>query len=83
MGRAHRVVVLPDVGQDLLEGTSGRAADLGMPPLPPDEVTEPNFVLEPHRNAMSAKPGHGAICNPEEVRDACCHKEKGNNSCRR
>lgn len=41
-----------------------------MAPLPPSEVTEPNFILAPHRNALPTQNRSGAISNPEEVRDA-------------
>jgi anaerobic dimethyl sulfoxide reductase subunit B (iron-sulfur subunit) len=43
---------------------------LRMAPLPPSELTEPNFILDPHRDAESEQSSSGAICNPEEVRDA-------------
>jgi anaerobic dimethyl sulfoxide reductase subunit B (iron-sulfur subunit) len=41
-----------------------------MAPLPPPLLTEPNFVLEPHRDAKPGQTRAGAICNPEEVKDA-------------
>jgi len=44
-------------------------SDVLMPPLPPTEETEPNFILEPHRKATHAKTSNGAICNPEEIRN--------------
>jgi anaerobic dimethyl sulfoxide reductase subunit B (iron-sulfur subunit) len=41
-----------------------------MAPLPPTELTDPNFILAPHRDAKPGQTGTGAICNPEEVKDA-------------
>jgi len=41
-----------------------------MAPLPATELTEPNLILESHRNAQPAQVRTGAICNPEEVKDA-------------
>ena len=41
-----------------------------MAPLPSPELTEPNFILAPHRDAKPAQTRTGAICNPEEVKDA-------------
>ena len=41
-----------------------------MAPLPPTELTEPNLILGPHRDAKPARTRNGAICNPEEVKDA-------------
>lgn len=41
-----------------------------MAPLPPQELTGPNFILEPHRDAVSGQTRNGAIINPEEVKDA-------------
>ena len=40
-----------------------------MAPLPPPVITEPNFILEPHRDTQPGRTRTGAICNPEEVRD--------------
>ena len=40
-----------------------------MAPLPPPVITEPNFILEPHRDTQPGQTRTGAICNPEEVRD--------------
>jgi len=45
-------------------------ADLLISPLPPAEVTQPNFILEPHADAPLAGTRTGAIGNPEEVKDA-------------
>ena len=44
----------------------------GMPmaPLPPSVLTEPNFILEPHRDAKPVQTRTGTIGNPEEVKDA-------------
>jgi anaerobic dimethyl sulfoxide reductase subunit B (iron-sulfur subunit) len=42
---------------------------LGMAPLPPPALTEPNFILEPHRDAKPGQTRAGALCNPEEVKD--------------
>jgi len=41
-----------------------------MAPLPPPGLTEPNFILESHRDAQPGQTRNGAICNPEEVKDA-------------
>ena len=41
-----------------------------MPPMPPDELTDPNFILDPHRDAQNRQVSNGVISNPEEVRDA-------------
>ena len=41
-----------------------------MPPMPPKELTDPNFVLDPHRDAQNRQARNGIISNPEEVRDA-------------
>ena len=41
-----------------------------MAPLPPPALTEPNFILEPHRDAKPGQSRTGAIGNPEEVKDA-------------
>jgi anaerobic dimethyl sulfoxide reductase subunit C (anchor subunit) len=41
-----------------------------MPPLPPDELTAPNFVLGPHREAGSAQCRIGSIGNVEEIRNS-------------
>jgi anaerobic dimethyl sulfoxide reductase subunit B (iron-sulfur subunit) len=40
-----------------------------MAPLPPTVLTEPNFILEPHRDTQPGQTRIGGICNPEEVRD--------------
>ena len=40
-----------------------------IPPLPPSEVTTPNFVLEPHRKTTPDQSQNGFISNPEEVRN--------------
>jgi len=45
-------------------------SSLLMAPLPPTELTEPNFILEPHRDAQPGQTRTGTICNPEEVKDA-------------
>ena len=39
-------------------------------PMPSPELTEPNFILEPHRIAGTGQSQTGAIYNPEEVKDA-------------
>ena len=41
-----------------------------MAPLPPPLLTEPNFILTPHRDAKPGQARTGAICNPEEVKNA-------------
>jgi anaerobic dimethyl sulfoxide reductase subunit B (iron-sulfur subunit) len=41
-----------------------------MAPLPPPVLTEPNFILEPHADVKPGEIQNGAICNPEEVKDA-------------
>ena len=46
-----------------------RKHDTDMAPLPPDEITEPNFILDPHRDAQTAQTRTGTISNPEEVKD--------------
>jgi len=40
-----------------------------MAPLPPDDLTEPGFVLAAHRDVCPAKTCRGRIANPEEVID--------------
>ena len=41
-----------------------------MAPLPPPVLTEPNFILGPHRDAKPGQTRTGTIGNPEEVKDA-------------
>jgi anaerobic dimethyl sulfoxide reductase subunit B len=43
---------------------------LSMAPLPPPALTEPNFILAPHRDAKPEQTRTGTLCNPEEVKDA-------------
>lgn len=49
---------------------AGHASSQLMAPLPPTELTEPNFILEPHQDALPGQTRIGAIVNPEEVKDA-------------
>ena len=42
---------------------------LGMAPMPPPELTEPNLILEVHRDAKPGQTRAGSLCNPEEVKD--------------
>ena len=49
---------------------AGQDAGPPMDPLPPTVLTEPNFIPGPHRDAKSGHSRSGAICNPEEVKDA-------------
>jgi len=44
--------------------------DRPMDPLPPTAITEPNFILEPHQDAVPEQTRSGAVANPEEVKDA-------------
>ena len=53
---------------DQLAGRFG--SDLLMAPLPPPQITDPNFILEAHRDANSEQTRNGTIADPEEVRDA-------------
>ena len=39
-------------------------------PLPPPEITSPNLVIMPHKQAKSPNNTNGLIQNPEEVKDA-------------
>lgn len=41
-----------------------------MAPLPPNELTRPNLILEPHKDAQPIDSRRGYIANPEEVKDA-------------
>ena len=43
--------------------------DTKMAPLPPVDITDPNLILDPHRNAQTGQTPAGAIGNPEEVKD--------------
>ena len=43
---------------------------LSMAPMPPPALTEPNFILTSHRDAKPGQTRTGALCNPEEVKDA-------------
>ena len=45
-------------------------SNLYIAPLPPPEITEPNFILDTHTDAKSAQTPDGTISNPEEVKDA-------------
>jgi anaerobic dimethyl sulfoxide reductase subunit B (iron-sulfur subunit) len=45
-------------------------SDRIMAPLPPQALTDPNFIFDPHRDARTGQPRKGTISNPEEVRDA-------------
>jgi anaerobic dimethyl sulfoxide reductase subunit B (iron-sulfur subunit) len=47
-----------------------QVSDRIMAPLPPRELTDPNFILAPHRDTRTGHTRNGTICNPEEVRDA-------------
>jgi anaerobic dimethyl sulfoxide reductase subunit B (iron-sulfur subunit) len=42
---------------------------LYMAPLPPPEITDPNFILDFHTDARPGQTRSGAIGNPEEVKD--------------
>jgi anaerobic dimethyl sulfoxide reductase subunit B (iron-sulfur subunit) len=53
---------------DELEAYHGSSAF--MAPLPPPELTDPNFILDSHMDAKPGQTSEGAICNPEEVKDA-------------
>ena len=55
---------------DQLERAVRHDSGLLMAPLPPPVLTEPNFILVPHWDAKSGQTRTGAICNPEEVKDA-------------
>ena len=48
---------------------AANSSDGRMAPLPPPEITDPNFLLEPHRDADSEHSRTGRISNPEEVRN--------------
>ena len=52
------------------ELTARHGPSPSMAPLPPAALTEPNFILEPHRDAKPGQTRTGALCNPEEVKDA-------------
>jgi anaerobic dimethyl sulfoxide reductase subunit B (iron-sulfur subunit) len=52
------------------ELAAAHGADLLMAPLPPPRLTEPNLILEPHKDARPVQTRGGSICNPEEVKDA-------------
>ena len=43
---------------------------LSMAPMPPPALTEPTFILTPHRDAKPEQTRTGTLCNPEEVKDA-------------
>ena len=45
-------------------------AELCMAPMPPAELTAPNFILKPHKKAKPGLSAAGGIVNPEEVKDA-------------
>ena len=47
-----------------------RSFDPPMHPMPPFELTDPNLVIDPHKNARSGSQRTGFIGNPEEVKDA-------------
>ncbi len=53
---------------DELEIKHGASPD--MAPLPPPDLTAPNFVLDSHRDARPGQTPDGTISNPEEVKDA-------------
>ena len=53
---------------DELAAKHGASPD--MAPLPPPDLTAPNFILDSHRDARPGQTPDGTISNPEEVKDA-------------
>ncbi|GAB2884367.1 DMSO/selenate family reductase complex B subunit [Nocardioides pacificus] len=58
-----RVLKFGDI--DELRAEYGAVADVE--PLPDSDITKPNLVIRPHRNAQRSGEGSGEIANPEEI----------------
>lgn len=55
-----------DFGEiDELRQKHGTTADIE--PLPDPDITKPNLVITPHKDAQRSGHGHGALANPNEV----------------